>query len=259
MGEGFGNALSGMMTDDPVYRDSNGAQQSGSNSFSINVETNAPAGWFDEASVQSVLYDIYDAADDDTLSLGLAPIYEVFTADAYKQQPVFTTIFSFLAELKSQQAASAAAIDTFAATRGINSTAADAVGETNNGSTPTSLPVYKQLTVNGGAVEICSNVNNGTDSSLNKLGNRAFLKFTATSAPHTLTMTRVRGDASRDPDFIVYKNGTVVAPAESDPAESESTTATLTAGEHVIDAYDFYNSGRAGATGDACYNFTITR
>ena len=254
MGEGFGNALSGIMTDDPFYRDSNGSQQAGG--FSINVETNRPAGWFDESTVQSVLYDIYDAADDDTLSLGLAPIYEVFTADAYRQQPVFTTIFSFLSELRSQQAGSAAAIDTFAATRGINSTAPDGAGETNDGSTPTSLPVYKDVTVGGGAVQICSNDNNGE---FNKLSNRDYLKFTATAGSHTLTMTRSTGAASRDPDFIVFKNGAVVARAESVPAESETTTVTLTAGEHVIDAYDFLNLGLGGGSpGDACYNFTIT-
>lgn len=254
MGEGFGNALSGIMTDDPFYRDSNNNQQA--SGFSINVETNRPAGWFDESTVQSVLYDIYDAADDDTLSLGLAPIYEVFTADAYRQQPVFTTIFSFLSELRSQQSGSAAAIDTFAATRGINSTAADGTGETNNGSTPTSLPVYKEVTVGGAAVEVCSNDDNGE---YNKLANRAYLKFTAAAGSHTLTMTRTNGAASRDPDFIVYKNGAVVARAESAPAESETTTVTLTAGEHVIDAYDFANAGQGqGVAGDACYNFTIT-
>lgn len=254
MGEGFGNALSGIMTDDPFYRDSSGTGQA--RGFSINVEQNQPAGWFDESTVQSVLYDIYDAADDDTLSLGLAPIYEVFTAEAYRQQPVFTTIFSFLSELRTQQANSAADIDTFAATRGINSTAADGAGETNNGSTPTSLPVYKQVTVGGGAVQVCSNDNNGE---FNKLANRAYLKFTAAAGSHVLTMTRSSGAASRDPDFIVFRNGALVARAESPPGESETTTVTLTAGEHVIDAYDFLNLGFGGGTpGDACYNFTIT-
>jgi len=262
MGEGFGNALSGIMTDDPFYRDSNNAQQA--SGFSINVETNRPAGWFDESTVQSVIYDIYDTASDgdDTLSLGLAAIYEVFTAQSYIDQPGFTSIFSFLAELRAQQANSAADIDTFATARGINSTAADGSGETNSGSTYSTtpvykLPVYKQATVNGSAVEVCS-VNNAGD--YNKLGNRDYVTFTATAATHTLTMTRASGATSRDPDFIVYKNGVVVVRAESAPGESETTTVTLTAGEHVIDAYDFRNAGQGqGTPGDACYNFTITR
>lgn len=258
MGEGFGNAISGIVTDDPFYRDSNGSQQA--SGFSINVETNLPAGWYDEGTVQSVLYDIYDEAADgnDTLALGLAPIYEALTAQSYRDQPLFTTIFSFLAELKSQQANSAALIDTFAAGRGINSTQSDATGETNNGSLSTALPVFKQVTVNGAATRICSVDDNGL---FNKLGNRIFLRFNATAAPHTLTMTRVSGAASRDPDFIIYKNGELVRRIEQAAGESNTGTVTLTAGEHVIDAYDFFNLGQggSGAPGDACYNFTITR
>jgi len=258
MGEGFGNALSGMITGDPFYRDSSGNQQS--RGFAINVETNDPAGWYDESTVQSVLYDIFDTASDgdDTLSLGLAPIYEVFTAASYIDQPIFTSIFSFLAELRTQQAGSAAVIDTFAAARGINSTSADGAGETNRGSIVSALPVYKQVTVNGPAVEICS-VNDAGE--FNKLGNRAFVRFTATAAAHTLTMTRTSGANSRDPDFIIYKNGSVVGRAESAPAASENLTLGLSAGDHVVDAYDFFNLGRGGSgtPGDACYNFTVTR
>jgi len=265
MGEGFGNALSGIMTDDPFYRDSGGSQQSGG--FSINVEANNPAGWYDEGTVQSVLYDIFDTANDgdDTLALGLQPIYEVFTATSYREQPLFTSIFSFLAELRAQQAGSAADIDTFVANRGINSTEANGAGETNSGSiSPASgsmasaLPLYKQVTVGGPAVQVCS-VNDAGE--FNKLGNRDFLTFTATAAAHTLTMTRSSGETSRDPDFIIYRNGIPVSRAESAPAESETVRVTLAAGEHVIEAYDFFNLGRstAGTTGDACYNFTITR
>ena len=156
MGEGFGNALSGMIIGDPFYRDSSGAQQSGG--FEIDVERNDPAGWYDESTVQSVLYDIFDSASDgdDTLSLGLGPIYETFTAANYINQPLFTSIFSFLAELRTQQAGSAADIDSFATARGINSTSADGAGETNRGSVVTALPVYNQVAVNVPAVEICS-------------------------------------------------------------------------------------------------------
>jgi len=258
MGEGFGNALSGMMTDDPFYRDSNGSQQS--NGFAINVEANDPAGWYSEGTVQSVLYDIFDTDSDgdDTLSLGLGPIYEVLTAADYRTQSTFTSIFSFLAELRAQQAGSAAVINTFADARGINSTAADAVGETNNGSIATSLPVYNTVTVNGPAVRICS-VNDAGE--FNKLGNRSYLMFTAAAGSHRLTMTRSSGATSRDPDFLVFRNGNLVARAESGPGESESLTVNLGAGEHVIDAYDFFNlgQGNTGTTGDSCYNFTITR
>ncbi len=45
-----------------------------------------------------------------------------FTATSYSNHPAFSSIFSYLAELKSQQQADATAIETFAAARGINST-----------------------------------------------------------------------------------------------------------------------------------------
>ena len=256
MGEGFGNALSGMVTDDPFYRDSYGSGQS--QGFSINVDSNDNTGWYDERTTAGVLYDLYDRGtnDDDGMRFGMGPIYAAFTATSYSDHPAFSSIFSYLAELKSQQQDDAAAIETFAAERGINSTENYGAGETNNGGLASNLPIHKSVDVNGAAVEICSVDDNGD---YNKLGNRAFLKFTATAASHTLTMTKTSGPAGRDPDFVVYKNGDRVQVSQGAGDTSETLTATLSAGDHVIDAYDYPNVGDQGTSGDSCYSFTITR
>ena len=256
MGEGFGNALSGMVTDDPFYRDSSGSGQS--QGFSINVDSNDNTGWYDERTTAGVLYDLYDRGtnDDDGMRFGMGPIYAAFTATSYSDHPAFSSIFSYLAELKSQQQDDAAAIETFAAERGINSTENYGAGETNNGGLASNLPIHKSVDVNGAAVEICSVDDNGD---YNKLGNRAFLKFTATAASHTLTMTKTSGPAGRDPDFVVYKNGDRVQVSQGAGDTSETLTATLSAGDHVIDAYDYPNVGDQDTPGDSCYNFTITR
>jgi hypothetical protein len=256
MGEGFGNALSGMVTDDPFYRDSYGNGQS--QGFSINVESNDSTGWYDERTTAGVLYDLYDSFSDgdDTLSLGMGPIYAAFTATSYSNHPAFSSIFSYLAELKSQQTSNATAIEAFAAARGINSTENYGAGEINNGGLASNLPIHKSVDVNGAAVEVCSVNDNGD---YNKLGNRAFLKFTATAASHTLTMTKTSGPAGRDPDFVVYKNGDRVQVSQGAGDTSEVLTATLSAGDYVIDAYDYTNVGNQGTSGDSCYNFTITR
>ena len=256
MGEGFGNALSGMVTDDPFYRDSSGNGQS--QGFSINVDSNDNTGWYDERTTAGVLYDLYDGGinDDDGIKYGMGPIYAAFTATSYSDHPAFSSIFSYLAELKSQQQDDAAAIETFAAERGINSTENYGAGETNNGGLASNLPIHKSVDVNGAAVEICSVDDNGD---YNKLGNRAFLKFTATAASHTLTMTKTSGPAGRDPDFVVYKNGDRVQVSQGAGDTSETLTATLSAGDHVIDAYDYPNVGDQGTSGDSCYSFTITR
>ena len=256
MGEGFGNALSGMVTDDPFYRDSSGSGQS--QGFSINVESNDSTGWFDERTTAGVLYDLYDSNSDgdDTLSFGMGPIYAAFTASSYSNHPAFSSIFSYLAELKSQQSGDATAIETFAAARGINSTENFGVGETNNAGLASNLPIHKVANVNGSAVEVCSVDDNGD---YNKLGNRAFLKFTATTADHTLTMTKTSGPAGRDPDFVVYKNGARIAVSQEAGETLETVTIALSAGDHVIDAYDYTNIGDQGTSGDSCYDFTVTR
>jgi len=196
MGEGFGNALSGMITDDPFYRDSNGAGQS--RGFSINVERNDPAGWFDESTVQSVLYDIYDTPADgtDNLALGLGPIYQALTSNDY----------------------------------GINGTTAFGVGETNSGDVDNALPVYKVAAIDGAAVQVCSSNSEGI---YNKLSNRNYVRFDVTSAgSHTLTMRRTSGATARDPT-----------------------------GTHVVEAFDFKNTGLVASDvpGSACYDFTVTR
>ncbi|MEZ5459312.1 MAG: hypothetical protein R3E65_08380 [Steroidobacteraceae bacterium] len=63
--EGWGNAFAGMARNDPVYRDSfDLGQRLG---FSIDVENNNnpnAAGWFNEGSVQSIFWDLFDANSD---------------------------------------------------------------------------------------------------------------------------------------------------------------------------------------------------
>ena len=253
LGEGFGNALSGIMTDDPFYRDSFGSAQG--SGFFINVENNnnQNEGWYNESSAQSILYDIYDDDDDaaDTISAGLAPIYNVLTSPSYTGSSLFTTIFLFLDEYNSNNTGDVAAVNALSAAQSINGTGAAGIGETNNGTESTSLPVYKIASVGGNAVEICSVTTNGTG---NKLGNRIYVAFNITSPGlHTLRVQRTSGSANTDPDFRVFRNGTLLGIADSGTVNVETGNVNFTnTGQHIIDAYDFNE-------GNACYDFTITR
>ena len=253
LGEGFGNALSGMMTDDPFYRDSFGSAQG--SGFFINVENNnnQNEGWYNEASAQSILYDIYDDDDDaaDTISAGLEPIYNVLTSPSYTGSSLFTTIFLFLDEYNSNNAGDVAAVNALSAAQSINGTGAAGIGETNNGTESTSLPVYKIASVGGNAVEICSVTTNGTG---NKLGNRIYVAFNITSpGVHTLRVQRTSGSTNTDPDFRVFRNGTLLGIADSGTVNVETGNVNFTnTGQHIIDAYDFNE-------GNACYDFTIAR
>lgn len=247
LGEGFGNALSGMVTDDPFYRDS-----FGSSGFAINVESNPSTnrGWYSESSVQSLLYDFYDSNNDgsDTLSLGFAPIYEVLVGGE-KDTIAFTSIFSFANQLKLSEPSSASAIDSLLSSQSITVTDDFGTGETNNGGDSRNLPVYNSLT-DSGSLQVCSYATNGQ---YNKLGNRKYVKIDITTAG-SFTFTANGTSNGDDPDLIVYQAGTVEFRSESDG--NESITRQLAAGTYTMDIYEFSNIQGAGK--DTCIDFTLT-
>ncbi|MBV1908945.1 MAG: hypothetical protein KUG78_06450 [Kangiellaceae bacterium] len=250
LGEGFGNALSGIVTDDPFYRDS----FSGSG-FSINIESNPSGtnkGWFSESTVQSLIYDFYDDNNDgaDSLSLGFTPIYEVLVGGE-KNTPALTSIFSFSTQLKLVTPSNAAAINTLLASQDISGTDDFGTGETNNGGDSRNLPVYSGLTDNG-SIQLCSY---GTNGSSNKLGNRKFIKIEiSTTGSYTITANgTTTGD---DPDLYVYQNGTLAF--KSDVVGNESTTQQIAAGTYVMDVSDYNNIDRDGTVRDTCIDITLS-
>ncbi len=252
LGEGFGNALSAIVTDDSFYRDSFGTNQS--QGFSINIESNpiTNKGWFSESSVQSLLYDIYDASDDgaDNLSLGFAPIYAALI-NGQRTTEAFTTIFSLATEIKEESSSNAVAIDALLTSQSIIATDQYGLSETNNGGDARNLPIFKNLPTDGTTVEICSFQINGQ---YNKLGNRQFLKFEVVNAGNYL-FTATGQSTGDDPDLYVYKQG--VRTFRSEQNGNESTTQNLIAGEYVMDIYEFVNI--QGATQkDTCIDVTMS-
>ena len=261
-GEGFGNAFSGMILDDPRYRDSFGAAQA--MGFSVNVESNSfsPTGWFNEGSTASILYDIYDSASDgsDNISAGLGPIYRAFRDSAYVNTPFLTNIHSYLGSLAGQTGITAASLDALILQQSIGSRRADVVGETNNGGIATILPFYKTATLGGAAINLCSTNRFGTQ---NNLGNYDFVRFNNTAARNvTVTVTARSGPnaATVDPAFIIYRRGAEVSARDASGTTSETQTLSLPADEYVIGIVSFANTGQDTMTpngDDACYDLTI--
>ena len=255
-GEGWGNALSGMILGDSFYRDSFGtAQGSG---FRIDVENNTytSTGWYSEGSVQSILYDLFDGVDDgaDTASYGLGPIYGAFTDPDYKDTEAFTSIFAFLEALDNQTGITTSEITALTNAQNINGSTGFGVGETNTGGIADILPVYEVLPTNGTAVAFCSVDNFG---SFNKHGNRRYFRIDIPSAgSYDFTMTQTTA-GSGDPDFLVFKDGVRVGVGGSGDDRSETQTFALAAGTHVMEAFAFRNIQQGATTGDICYNFTV--
>ncbi|RBP51054.1 hypothetical protein [Arenicella xantha] len=262
-GEGFGNALSGIITDDPIYVDTSGSEQA--SGFIIDVEQNSwtNPGWYSEGSVQSILYDLYDSADDgpDTVSLGLAPIYNVLVNEQ-KNSPVYTSIFSFISALKANNAAQAAGISAIVDGQSIVGSTIDATGstETNNADVANNvLPVYTSITVGGSAVNVCTitQFNSGSDG--NKLSNYRFLTFNVPfDGNYTVEASKTPSTnqgMDTDPELDIVHNGVSKFKGNSTDVDFEQATGALTSGDHVMSIND-YNIEN-GASGVACFDISI--
>jgi hypothetical protein len=189
-------------------------------------------------------------------------LHLALTSNAYISDPAPTTIFSLLAAIRNQAGVDTAALDALVRSEQINGVGSLGAGETNNGGIASALPVVRTVGLNGAPVQICSIDDEGT---FNALGNRTLLRVSLPSAQsYTFTMVRVSGDTNRDPDFIVFQQGAVVARSESARTdETEQLVQQLGAGEYFIDAYDFQNlqsspASAGGQNGDACYAFSVS-
>ena len=253
-GEGFGNAWSGIITDDPFYRDSFGNSQG--QGFSINVENNSVTnqGWFNESSVQSIIYDIYDSTNDgsDNINLGLQPIYDTLVGKQ-KNTEAFTSIFSFMTFMKEDNAANVAGLNSLLTGQNIQ-TNVDiwATNETDNEGNANVLPVYTVLNA-GDNKQVCTSTEFGSDR--NKLSNRRFLRLVITSAgSHTL---RITPTGSNDIDGYIYDRGSIIAFSEASGTGTENITANLQARDYAVDTIAYNSAGSAIAA--ACYNVELIK
>lgn len=292
--EGWGNALSGILTGDSVYTDTLGPRQE--HGFAFDVERSlSPSGtqnpgWFSEESIQHLIYDLYDAAQDtpeDSLALGFAPIYDVL-ANHVAASGALTSLFPFIAGLKSALPENAAQIDALVGTEAIEPIVDDyGTGRGNAGYTSSGvplpvdgsdvLPIYKEIVPGNGPVNVCStddfqSINTG---SVDKLGSRAFLRFTA-SAPGTYQMTAtatlVPSGEIADPDMILHQRDAitvadgapdkVMCTAATPTGCSEQLSKSLSAGDYVLEVYEWTNTQEHDSgyppIGRTCFDVEVT-
>ena len=236
--EGWSNAFSAMVLDDPLYVDTFGFQQSLGFSFDIENNRGVSRGWFNESSVHSILYDVYDDEDDgvDVVSLGFGPLYDTMTRDQ-ATSAALTTIFSLIPPLKQAEPGDAAGIDALVEEQRIDSVNMDiwASTETHDLGAADVLPVYTDADLDGGNVTVCSNPQFG---SFNGLGVRQFVRFEiGGSGRYRVT---AQGPDDSDPDFAVYDTG-LIAVSESAMPGREVFTSELDPGEYVLAVYEFGN------------------
>ena len=233
--EGFGNAFSGMVLDEPVYFDTMGASQA--DGFSFNMESESPdnPGWYSEASVQRILYDLYDDNSDissDTLSFGFTPLHEIFTG-AQKTTSAFTSIFSFITVLKDENIGDADDIDTLVLSENI------AIIKDIYGNARSDTPYHDYLTL---GTQLPIEISNA-DGTYNKLSNRQYVKFSiASSGTYTIKVQQTNGTTS-DPDFYLFDTSpfTQVNFSEGVVPGLEQKDVFLSTGEYLLDISEYNN------------------
>lgn len=248
-GEGWATALSAMALDNPLYCDTSIPGTTGG--FGINAETSGfgVQGWFNEVSVTTLLYDLFDTTDDgtDTDSIGFQPIFDTMVGPQ-ANTAAFTTVFSFAAELRPMlNATQQAFLNSQLVRENIDSVGLDiwATNETNDiGGSRDVLPLYTDMTANGGVTNICTNSDfDRPNRTGNKLAEDRYIRLSipATDTYNVVVTTTTATPATADPndsdqsdpDIYIYRDGQLVAFGNSavDNIETFTTPSALIGGE----------------------------
>jgi hypothetical protein len=277
--EGWANALSGLAAGTNRYQDTLGPLQAGGFSFSLEVETpesaGAVKGWYSEDSVQNLVFDLFDAGenDDDSITLPASAMMDTLI-DYMPAQTAETSIFAFGSGLISAESSRKGEILSLFAGEDIaaNRTDLDSFGEgeTNSGEQYTSsqgiaeltLPIYRQIPT---SLELSSICQDAVFGPLNKLGNYSFARF---SVPTTGTYTvRVSSTvspmgATPDPDFGVFNASGLIGPSFAEltfNVGSEVHDLALAAGDYWLWVQDYNNFDANGTNGRYCQRLEITQ
>ncbi|MBV1873816.1 MAG: carboxypeptidase-like regulatory domain-containing protein [Gammaproteobacteria bacterium] len=173
--EGFSNAFSAMIMADTHYIDTSFNKQSRmAVGFDVDENYIDLNGFYSEDSVQEVIYDLYDSdpLDDDELSLGFAPIYDVLVG-GHKNTRAFTSVFSFLHYLKLGNPQYSTAISNLASAEYIHS--GDEYEELD-------WRLYTNVSLDGGAITYDGSGENLEVRRGNGFGAREFFKSEAARA-----------------------------------------------------------------------------
>lgn len=190
-GEGYGNAFSGLILKDSVYKDTPRSVTFDLADTRIGPGTGDPnPGWYSEASVGRLIYRMFSSAP----SSGL---YRILS-DFQKNSPALTTVFSFAEGAVKQGIQPDYRPITLNDRFGINSTEAFAAGETHDAGLTGKLPLYAEVTPGERQLTLGPGL-------FNDLTNNHFVRFTGTGSPVTITLT------SPEPEAGLFENGKLVA------------------------------------------------
>lgn len=304
-GEAWGTAFAAMVTGDSVYVDSIGTGPGCPFpcSFSVDIEQppsriNPNPGWFNEESLQALIFDLYDTGRDvrpssppgtvivDDLALGFAPIWAVLT-NQQRTTRALTSVFSFVNALRTVRGADQSLIDNLTTSQRIAVVTDDyGTGQSNFGvpakRTPSQVAqdfntTYNSVTIGGLAMNVCSldDYTSSQTGAVNKLASRRFLRFSvATPGAYVITARAVAPlNGAADPDMLLHIGGQIIESSSAPTAActtatpascTETFTRTLQAGDHVLEVYEWTNTNDVDdpeypPIGRTCFDVTVTQ
>lgn len=236
MSEGFANAFSAMMLDDPGYRDSSGIAQSDGFFNDVSNKNNSVRGWYSEASVQSVIYNFYVNNNGKT-GREFADIFQVITNNSYVESDAFISMYVFADQLRNNMPGQAVQFNSLLNEQSIAVADEYGAGESNSGGYVGSLPVYKNLVAGSPSINTCSTNRFG---SYNKLATAQFFTITITTPGVYQVYAEEAGDDSggSDPDLYLFRRGNLIDLAESSTTDQESFFRFLVEGIYVLELVD---------------------
>jgi hypothetical protein len=293
-GEAWGSAFAAMATGQRVYVDTHSAGQAHAFSFDLEQSpsrVNPNPGWFNEESLQSLLFDLYDNGRDvppgslvvDDLALGFGPIWQAFIGEQ-RTTRALTSVFPFVDALKIARPADVPLIDNLTTSQRIAAVNdAYGTGQTNFG-IPTKRTlaevsqdfntIYGAVVVGATLQNVCSldDYTSALTGAENKLASRRFVRFTVTNpGQHTITVrARAPLNSPADPDVVLHRGDGLKIVSEAPPnctaqtpsACVEQFSPTLSVGEHVIELYEWTNTNALDDAdppiGRTCFDVTVT-
>ena len=285
-GEGFAHALAAIALDEPQYCDT-GAIPGGAGSFGFNMETNNAGlqGWFNELSIGTFIYDLWDTGSDrgaDDSSIGFGPIYDTMTGPQ-RTTPAFTTLFSFAAELRAMPMLSdtdRAFVDAQLNRENVDTPAVDIWG---GGQTTTPsgapnggrdlTPIYTEIPTDGSIANVCINNDYAVEGVINKLSDWRYLRFTTPSAgfwritaqanpvpPPTSDPGPDVRDHS-DPDLYIWRGGRFVTSGRTDDIPNiEVIEHSFDADTYVIEMQEWRHEDEGAASdfpSQVCFDLSM--
>lgn len=256
MSEGWANAFSAMMLENPNYADSSGVGQASGFTFNVSRRSRTNKGYYSEGSVASVLFNYYISSHNKTAN-DFTSIFQLLDHPDYYGNEAFTSIFLFFAQMKARMPDQVALFASILGEQNINGTDEYATGETNDAGSPWALPIYRSISADNQALNLCSSAEFGKP---NKLTNAQFVRLTINqNGVYDLSASRAGGDnVITKPEIILYQRGLSLFYGKNVINDTVSGSVNLTRGNYVIEVYDLNNRDDENTSGNTtCFNLRV--